>query len=100
MAGGAADLRAGDPDQTVVRRALGGREAGVDLVVVGDRERVETDGLGLGEQEVDRITAVEGQIGVTVKLGRQHTRTFGQDSKNHPVPDGSMPATGRRGCIR
>ena len=62
VAGGAADLRAGDPDQIIVRRALGGREAGVDLVVVGDRERVETDGLGLGEQEVDRIAAVEGEF--------------------------------------
>ena len=46
----AGDLHADDADKAVVRRAHRGLDAGVDLVVVGDRKRVEPDSRGLFEQ--------------------------------------------------
>ncbi len=47
VAGGTGHLHARNPDEVVLRCEFGGPETGVDLVVVGDRERVQPDGAGL-----------------------------------------------------
>jgi hypothetical protein len=43
-----------------------------DLVVVGDRDRAQPTGAGLGEQDLNRGGAVEGVVGVHVQIDVDH----------------------------
>jgi len=58
VAGGARDLHPGNADEAVVVRQLGGLQTRVELVVVGDRERVEAHGGRLFEKHIDGVSAV------------------------------------------
>jgi hypothetical protein len=78
---GGGDLHPRDADQPVLRGEFGRLQARVELVVVGDGQRIEPDGLRLGEQKLDRVTAIERQRGVRVELDRQHGYGFCPDGK-------------------
>jgi len=54
----------------VVGGLLGRLDAGVDLVVVRNGERVQSDRRRLLQEEVDRIAPVVGQRGMRVQLDR------------------------------
>jgi len=70
VAGRTRHLHADDADEPVVGGQLRGLDAGVDLVVVRDGERVEADRGRLLQEELDRVTPVVGQLGVGMQLDR------------------------------
>ncbi len=65
---GARHLHPRNPDEAVVGGLLCGLQTGVDLVVVGHGEHVETHCLRLCQQHVDGVTAVVRERGVAVEL--------------------------------